>query len=169
MCPDTPSCRTNMCNKAIDLLRGDLQGSGGDLASPENEALSCTAQQRSGNQPEVWGARRWDFQLFSLRNSWVVSTLPCPSAFQSGGTFILSPATSHNQLHAFQVRKPRPIGGKQMLQRAEIAAGSEPEPASGSPTSVHVGSLSKLSHWHGHTAPHHGSPFGGCQHSSRGG
>lgn len=44
-----------------------------------------------------------------------------------------------------------------MLWRAEIRA----EP----PTSVHVGSLSKLSHWHGRTDPHLGSPGWGEQHS----
>lgn len=104
-----PSCPTNMCNKAILICSGGSSGVWPGSGHPENEALSCTAQQKSSNKPEVRGARRWDFQLFSLGNSWVVNSLPHPSAFQSGVVFIISLATSHNQLHAFQVQKPKPI------------------------------------------------------------
>lgn len=110
MCPDTPSCPIDMCNKAIDLLRGSFR-SLGMIWPPQRArlflALLSTGAATSLRSGEPGAGTSSCFP--SGTAGWLTACPVRPSAFQSGIAFIISLATSRNQFHAFQVQKPRPI------------------------------------------------------------
>lgn len=79
--------------KRLQLALGDPQGSGRDLAIPENEAkllFPALLSKGAATSRRSQGAGSRDFQLFSLGSSWVLTQPARSSTLQSGVTFLIA-------------------------------------------------------------------------------